>query len=337
MSISIPISYQATDINSQGGIMFGIPIQSTGLRTLANNHNFMGANYAPVFGYYQAGAGIGTAATTSSTWANIVGTSVPAQADARQITVRFQAKNAHPTDSIKVRVKSGIYLSSETTIPAGSDYTTYTATVTRLSTAAEVCTIQAQQDGITAVRLRSAIWSWSPLSSVPTGLSNTGWRWAVPGDHVDTEPLTVEQYNRFRGGPRVMFEGLPQTASSMVQSWYTPDNINKTSRELMGWLPVVKRRNTLKIRFDVIAQADTVEIFVPSTDSNSAGTYHSVTPSVSSSTSVITEDPSNLSFNSTGDIDFSAHPIFTMCAIYATSPDTLTQSRVYSAQGVVVV
>jgi hypothetical protein len=148
--------------------------------------------------------------------------------------------------------------------------------------------------------------------------------------------LTVEQYNRFRGGPRVLFEGLPGSASSFVSSMYTPDNTNKTSRELMGHIPILKRRNKLQIRFDALAQGQLLEIFVPAPNSGEAGTYYSITPGISTSTTVYTTDPSGLTPASSATIDFTNHPLLTICEVYLTSPDTLTQARVFSVQAVIV-
>ena len=316
--------------------MFGIPIQGNGLRTLANNHNFIGAKYAPAFAYYHAGAGISTGATTGSTWKNVTGTTIPPQADGRGITVRLQAENTNSTSIGKLRIKTGTQTSDEILLPANTAYATYTRTLATTNTAEQVCVIQAQQDSHTDVKVRAASWFWTPYSGSVTGNpTSSGYVYAVPGDFSDTEPLTVEQYNRLRGAPRVMFEAMPQTACSMVQSWYTPDNTNKTSRSLMAYLPIVKRRNNLRLRFDVIAEAQAVEIFVPGLE-DQAGTYYSVSPSISSGTNMQTTDPGSLSANSSVEIDFTNHPIFTQCAVFATSPDSLTQSRVYSVQAVIV-
>ena len=339
MTVTIPGSYDSTDINSEGGVLFGVPIQYGGLRTIANNHNFIGGAYAPAVGTYVNAAGVGTAATSGGTFHNITGITVPAQADGRGLTCKFQAQN---TSSVAqtIKLKCGVTSGATVAIPATTGFVSYVATVSASPGSLSVCAIQCNSSTETAhdtVQVRNAVWSWTPktgtASDSPTA---SGFVWGHTGDHLSTEPLTVEQYNRFRGGPRVMFDALPQTASSFVSSWYTPDNTNKTTRSLMGHLPILKRRNKVQVRFDALAQGQLLEIFVPAATSGAAGTYYSITPGISTSTTVYTIDPAGLTPASSATVDFTNHPLLTVCSLYLTSPDTLTQARVFSVQAVIL-
>jgi hypothetical protein len=339
MTVTIPGTYNSTDINSEGGILFGVPIQYTGLRIIANNHNFIGASYAPAVGTYVNAHGVGTQATSGSTFHNITGITVPAQVGGRGLTCKFEAQNTSSV-SQTIRLKCGVGTGATVTIPGSSGFAPYTATISATPTALAVCALQCNSSTETAhdtVQVRSAVWSWTPqtgtISDSPTA---EGFVWGQTGDHLSTEPLTVEQYNRFRGGPRTMFDGFPQTASSFVSSWYNPDNTNKVSRTLMGHLPILKRRNKLQVRFDALAQGQLLEIFVPAAQSGAAGTYYSITPGISTSTTVYTVDPAGLTPASSATVDFTNHPLLTVCSVYLTSPNTGTQARVFSIQAVLV-
>mgnify|MGYP003651940819 CR=1 FL=1 len=343
MTIDLPVSYDKTDINSEGGILFGVPIQTEGLRTLANNHNFIGAKYAPHFGsFLDSGGAYTTEATGSGNWHNIAGVSSQKQVDGRGITCKFEASNAS-TETQYIRINAGGTASAYATIPAGSGFTSYTVTITTSPTSSDVYPVVLQGQtgsalgvGETMSKIRNAVFYWTPQSgNVGDGPTTSGFIKAKPSDHFDTEPLTVEQFNRFRGGPRVVFESMPTVVGSFTSQMYQPDNTNKTTRTLMGHVPIVKRRNDLNVRFDVISMGSACEIFVPAA-SGVSGTYYSVTPSVSTSATIYETDPASIGVNSSSTVDLSSHPLITVCQIYMTSPDTSTQARVFSVQAVMV-
>jgi len=339
MTVTIPSSYDTTDINSEGGVLFGVPVQYPGLRTIQQNHNFIGGAYTPPVGTYHNGLGIGTSHTVGVAYHNLTGISVPGQADGRGLVCKFEAKN-DSTYAQRIRLAVCNTASVGQTIPASSGWTTYTETIS--ATPGYLCSaaLQCRSFSETAdntCKVRNAVWYWDDLSgSVSDTATSSGFVWAQQEDHKATEPLTVEQYNRFRGGPRVMFEAMPQTASSFVSSWYNPDNSNKTTRTLMGHIPILKRRNNLQIRFDVLAQGSLVEIYVPAASAGQAGTFYNVTPGISTSTVVYETSTSVLSVASSSTVDFTNHPLLTVCEIYITSPNTSTQARVFSVQAVVV-
>ena len=350
MAVTIPTSMETEDVNSQNGVLFGIPIEQAGLRTLANNHNFIGGNYAPAVGHYSRGGGQGTTAAVGGAWQGLVATSIPRQLDGRGLVCSFRASNLNPNwpsitpqtpEIATVRLKVGSVVGATITIPADSAENTYLVEVLSVpASSGSVAMLQykmATAWGAETLKIHSISFHWKQKtgsqSDTPTA---SGFVYASSGDFAPTEPLTVEEFNRLRGGPRTIFEAMPQAAASLIEPLWGADTTTKTTRTLMGFLPIYKRRNTVKIRFDCIASGSLLEIWVPDPTGSGPGTFYSVTPSVSDSADAWDLDPTAIAIVSTGTVDFSAHPILTMVHVYLTSPDVTRSARVYSVSGVLV-
>jgi hypothetical protein len=345
MTVAIPSTYSTTDINSEGGVLFGIPVQSTAFTTLAANHNFCAASYVPPVGMYMnlanSGKGSGTRATSGSDFHNIVAIPVENQVDGRGLTCQLKVSNSSSSLALEVRMQCGTVTGSAVSVAAGAVNATVTLTVSSVPTGSPfAAVIQCNNGGETAnevVKVSSAIWMWTPLSgTIADSVTASGIVFAHAGDHANTEPLTVEQFNRYRGLPRVAFDAMPQSAASYVASLYTNYGVTSSSFSFAGFLPILKRRNNLSVKFRILARGHSVRIAVPGKSTGESATNYDVACGISSGTSVTTVAASGLTLAASASIDLSEHPNLIVCPVYIkNNSGAADNAQLYSIEAVI--
>ena len=345
MTVTIPGSYSTTDINSEGGVLFGIPVQSTAFTTLANNHNFIAASYCPPVGNYinlfSNGLGSGTTTTTGSDFHNLVGIPVENQVDGRGLNCRIRVTNQSSTTAYQVRMQCGSVTSAAVSVPANATNAQVELSVTSVPTGAPfVAVIQCNTGSESiaeVVRGSSAVWNWTVLSgTISDAVTASGIVFAHPGDHANTEPLTVEQFNRYRGLPRQVFDAMPQTAASYTASMYRNYGQTGSSYAFAGHLPILKRRTNLSIKFYVLARGAAVRITVPGINASAGSTNYDIACGITAGTDVPAQAASSLGIQASNTIDLSEHPNLTVCSLYiANSIGATNNAQLYSVQAVI--
>ena len=343
MTVTIPGSYITEDVNTEGGILFGIPVQSSGLDVLSQNHNFVMASFAPPVGTYansqNSGKGNGTSATSGSDFHNIVAIPVENQADGRGITCAVYASNSG-SSAYNLRLKCGSVTSPTVSVTAGATNQAVTLICASVPTGAPFAAVvqcnTGSESAAEVVKVSSAVMRWTRLSgTISDTPTASGFVWSQIADHQPTEPLTVEQFNRFRGGPRVAFEAFPQTVSSYVASMYVNDGVLSDAYNFAGYLVILKRRQALKIRFRIIAKGHKVKITVPGVNSGTAATDYEVNLSHSETDNLVETDPASISVDTTNEIDLSDHPQAIVCPFYIKgNTGAGTYAKIFSIQAV---
>ena len=199
MTVTIPATYSTTDINSEGGVLFGIPVQSTAFTTLANNHNFIAASYCPPVGNYinlfSNGLGSGTTTTSGSDFHNLVGIPVENQVDGRGLNCRIRVTNQSSTTAYEVRMQCGSVTSAAVSVPANATNQQVELSVSSVPTGAPfVAVIQCNTGSETiaeVVRVSSAIWNWTALSgTISDAVTSSGIVFAHPDRDWETDSST---------------------------------------------------------------------------------------------------------------------------------------------------
>jgi len=343
MTVTIEGGYRTTDVNTDGGILFGIPVQSSGLETLSSNHNFVMASYTPAVGTYcnsqNSGKGNGTSATSGSDFHNIVAIPVENQADGRGLTCRIQASNSG-SSAYNLRLKCGSVTGSSVSIAAGATHAGITLTCASVPTGAPFAAVvqcnTGSESSAEVVKVQSAVWRWTRLTgTISDSPTASGFVWSQISDHQPTEPLTVEQFNRFRGGPRVAFEAFPQTVSSYVASMYRNEGFLSSDYNFGGYLVILKRRQAVKVRFRIIGKGHKVKITVPGVNTGTPATDYEVNFSHSESDNLVEMNPSSISVDTTNEIDLSDHPQQLVCPFYIKGNTGASEyAKVFSIQAV---
>ena len=204
MTVTIATTYSATDLNEGGGVSPGVPILAAPLQTLAANHNFARARFTPPIFYALKGAGYTHGAGVSA-YRDLLGAFIPAHSDSQGLTVTLQAKVSSGTGVIRVYLNAGV----ETISLTDTSFATKTVTFSASSSSPFFLRIQAQG----RVTIGCALAYWTPYSgTISDAIQSSGFRWAQSGEFANTEPLTVEQANRFLEMPRLIASKVPQCA-----------------------------------------------------------------------------------------------------------------------------
>ena len=140
MSITIPTTYSLEDLTVGEGIASGQLITASGLSTIADNHNFIGANYRPPVAEVFDVDGFGHLPTTG--FNNFTGTPVLEETDGRGMTFIGVFTNTNSSNPSSVRLACGSNNGSAVSLAAGATAQTVTLTCDTPSSGNFVATVQ---------------------------------------------------------------------------------------------------------------------------------------------------------------------------------------------------
>ena len=269
MTVSIPTTYSLTDLTVGEGIATGQLITPGGLQTIAANHNFIGGNFRPQVCDVFDVDGFGTFTAAGSTYYNLTGTPVLEEVDAKGMTFVGVFTNTSSSNASNVRLVCGGNTGSSVAIAAGATATTVTLTCATPSSGAFVAAVQVNgtdADSSTVLLTGSFFWGGKTgsHSSSPT---SSGFVWAQAAEFADTFPLTVEQVNRFIGGPLTAWNGAPQSIGSLNWDWtFRAPTTTSTSYTEIGRIFLNKRRKTMKIKIGVLGINGTLKASILGSD-----------------------------------------------------------------------
>jgi len=269
MTVSIPTVYSLTDLTVGEGIATGQLITPGGLQTIAANHNFIGGNFRPQVCDVFDVDGFGSIAAGGSSYKVLTGTPVLEQLDGRGLTFVGVFTNASGSLASNLRLICGANQGPVVTLAAGATATTVTLTCDTPSSGNFVVGVQAgnyNTDNDTILLTGSFFWSGKTgsQSSSPT---SSGFVWAQAAEFADTFPLTVEQVNRFIGGPLTAWNGAPQSIGSLNWDWtFRAPTTTSTSYTEIGRIFLNKRRKTMKIKIGAIGDNGTLKASILGND-----------------------------------------------------------------------
>jgi hypothetical protein len=285
MSITIPTTYSLEDLTVGEGIASGQLITASGLSTIADNHNFIGGNYRPPVAEVFDVDGFGT--FTTSGYYNLTGTPVLEELDGRGMTFIGVFTNSSGSNPSTLRLACGSNTGSTVSLPVGATAQTVTLTCDTPSSGNFVASVQVSgttADNTTLLLTGSFFWSGKTGSQSASPTSG-GFVWAQSSQLQDTFPLTVEQVNRFIGGPLTAWNAAPQTMGSLNWDWtFRAPTTSSTSYTEIGRIILKKRRPTMKIKIGILGVNATVKASYYGGDVETAtaatgGPTHNLSPS----------------------------------------------------------
>ena len=260
MSVTIPTTYSLEDLTVGEGIASGQLITPGGLETIAANHNFIGGNYRPPVAEVFDVDGFGHLPTTG--FYNMTGTPVLEEVDGRGMTFIGVFSHTSGVNHSTLRLACGSNTGSTVSLPAGATAQTVTLTCDTPSSGNFVATVQvsgATTTNSTVLLTGSFFWTGKTgtQSASPT---SGGFVWAQSSEFQDSFPLTVEQVNRFLGGPLTAWNAAPQSMGSLNWDWSlrAPTTSSTTYTEI-GRIMLKKRRPTMKIKIGILGINATVK------------------------------------------------------------------------------
>ena len=260
MSITINSTYNLEDLTVGEGIATGQLITPEGLETIAANHNFIGGNYRPPVAEVFDVDGFGHLPTSG--FYNMTGTPVLEEVDGRGMTFIGVFSNTSGVNPSSLRLACGSNTGTAVSLAAGATAQTVTLTCDTPSSGNFVATVQVSDpttNNSTLLLTGSFFWSGKTgaQSSSPT---SGGFVWAQPSQFQDTFPLTVEQVNRFLGGPLTAWNAAPQSMGSLNWDWsFRAPTTSSTSYTEIGRIMLKKRRPTMKIKIGILGVNATVK------------------------------------------------------------------------------
>jgi hypothetical protein len=304
----------------------GQVIKPGGLQVLANNHNFIGGSYSPQIGTVCRLQGFSTDATGTS-FHNMVMTAVPVEGTGRGL---YFYVAVHNTDSAaaEVRLVCGSNTGAASTIAAGAA----TAVLLFCDTTASqnfVASVQGKCATSSKLLLVSGVFYWAQdgysgsISDAPDGKSFV---WAQTGEFADTFPLTVEQVNRFLGGPLTVFNGTPQSMGGLFSPlWRYSSSITSATYVEIGRVVLYKRRNVVKVKMHTLARNCRVKAEFP----QGLKLEQSITGTTAQAPTS-TNDPDDMIVNISDSLDLMPFADLIPVILYAKRSDSTTTATVQS-------
>lgn len=248
-----PGSYDKVALSS--GITSGAKVAQAPLAKVVGNHNFMRANYCPAVAYGWTSRGfsfpvIGSAGSFFDVFAAEVGQ----ERDGRGLTVTVIYST---TAAGSLRVNTELFSTTEAVADSSGAISTVAIDVATPTSADFIVKLQAATDSSDASKITVYGWTvrWQRITAVtvtPDTADPSGWTWAQAADVATTEPLSVEHVNRLRGGPRTLFDTVPnvffsaQTSLTILESDWETDS---TSDVLIMRQLVRFRRSKAVVKF----------------------------------------------------------------------------------------
>jgi len=240
MTVAIESAYTVFDPNEGAGFSPGVPIVATPLQNMAKNHNFMRARFTPPIFYALNAAGLSHSAGTST---NLIAGFIPGHADSQGLTVEIVAKISSGGGYAYVNLGG----TSQTMAISGSSYAKYTTTFTSTSTGTSSIKVGTTHPTIS---IASVIAYWVPYSgTIADTIQSSGFRWCQNSEFANTEPLTVEQANRFLEMPRLVLSKVPQNLFSLYGNLTEARGFSPTDQGQTADTFAYLHRSKLSIRF----------------------------------------------------------------------------------------
>tara|TARA_Y100001938_G_scaffold54999_2_gene76772 strand:- start:4325 stop:5305 length:981 start_codon:yes stop_codon:yes gene_type:complete len=260
MSVSIPAAYDSQDLSVSTGLASGQKINSAAIQVLANNHNFVGANFSPTVGNVFSVEGF-VAPATSTNFQNFFVCPVERELDGRGLYFTGLFINSSSSDLV-IRLSCGSSVGSDVTVPASTTTpTVYTVECATPTSANFVAGVQCQTGSEAgALKCFSGSFYWKGKSGSSSAPTASGYVWANTAQHASTFPFTVEHVNRFMGGPTTAWKATPQVAASMIiDAIVRPFTTSSTSYVTVGYL-LFERRGWDKLRLSCIGNNGVMRI-----------------------------------------------------------------------------
>ena len=266
---NIPTAFDKTNLTISGNVFPGEQVTNTALAVLSNNHNFIGATYAPPVATVAAYGNPLCSVATGANWHNLC--MVPITADATARGIRFQgfvSNNAtvgSPAPVVSVRLVVNSTIGTSQSISNSTSDVAVDLTCATPSSGMFVACVQIYANNVSSAPfpvLTSGSWFWqySTGSALPTSPTAGGYVFSEPVEVSNTYPLTVEYVNRLLGGPRTTYNASPQACSSLVASYSYPI----FTREVIFWpmtrMIIKKRRTNMKVKFHAMGFGGQVRI-----------------------------------------------------------------------------
>ena len=326
MSITVPTSYDNTNLTVGTGVASGQAIKPAGLQVLAANHNFIGASYTPQVATISRFQGFTTDATGTA-FHNVFMTAVPGEGTGRGLYFKGRAWNTD-TSAAEVRLVCGSNTGSAVTIGAGVP----TAIELFCDTTASqnfVASVQAKCQTSGKILIVSGVFYWGDdgyTGTIADSPDGKGFVWAQNGEFSDTFPLTVEQVNRFLGGPLTAFNGTPQSMGGLFFGCFR-HTITVTSSVYVeiGRVVLYKRRDVVKTKLHTLAKNVSIKAEFPTgvnVEQTIAGT--------SSQAPNATNSPSDILVSISDSVDLMPFADLIPVIIYAKRTDAAQSALVQS-------
>ena len=259
MSVSIPAAYDSQDLSVSTGLASGQAIKSSAIQVLANNHNFVGANFCPTVGNVFSVEGF-VAPATLTNYQNFFVVPVERELDGRGMYFTGLFTNSSSSDCV-IRLSCGSSVGADVTVPASTvTPTVYTVACATPTSANFVAGVQCKTGAVTALKCFSGSFYWKPKTGSSSAPTASGFVWANTAQHASTYPFTVEHVNRFMGGPTTAWKATPQVIGSMIiDAIVRPFTTSSTSYVLVGYIPF-QRRGWDKIKLSCIGNNGAMRI-----------------------------------------------------------------------------
>ena len=317
MTVTIPGTYDNENLTVGEGVASGQLITPSGLQTLAHNHNFIGAQYRPQVGTVCRFLGF-SPNNTGSIFNNVVMIGVSAENTGRGLRFFGRVQNSS-LSSAEMRLVCGSNTGSVVTLAGGYNGTVALECDTTASSNF-VASVQAKSSG--GLLLISGTFMWNEdgytgtISDAPDG---KGFVWAQQNEFNDTFPLTVEQANRFLGGPLTVFNGTPQSIGTIASDLadHVMSLTSAISYEEVGRIVLLKRRNVVKVKMYSLAKNVRIKAEFP----DGVSLIQEATGSTSTAPTA-TNHPNNIIVNVSATQDLMGYSDLIPVVIYAQLIDT---------------
>ena len=209
-------SYDKTSMLSGSGISSGVQITPTALQTLANNHNVCRAVYAPPVAQAWATRGHACPHNAAAGLYDMYAAQIAQERDGRGLTAHITYSSLN-SGTFRLVAADGVSteIASVTFSSSGGTITTAQISVDTPIAAPIDLRLQCSTDSTSTEQVTVFGWvvHWQRIASSPVSDDSKeagGFQWAQSTDFAATEPLSVEHINRLRGGPRTLFDSVPQ-------------------------------------------------------------------------------------------------------------------------------
>ena len=199
------------------GISPGVDVNQSPLSAVGRNHNAMYAQYTPAVAYSFTSRGHAwPPVAAADTFFDVLAAQVPQERDGRGLSVVVRYSTTDPGKiKIVTQLVSGVDpTETETSVADTAGETAFVTIDVGTPTSGDFI-LKLQAATTTTATEAITIYGWcakwqrNEASGQSDAVKPSGWHWAQDLDFAATEPLSVEHVNRLRGGPRTLFNTVP--------------------------------------------------------------------------------------------------------------------------------
>jgi len=269
MSITVPSTFDTSDLTLPGGIGAGEGVANASQVVLSNNHNFVGFNYRPSLGEICNGETSSySQIATGVSWANVCSVPVRAEATGRGVVFTGYFKNLE-SDPAEFRISCGNQTGTAVTVAASTTTWTEKTLVCDSPAGSDFLAVlqfnnQASIGSPGNLRVASGSFAWQGKTGSQSAAPHTNG--FIPCDVAEVAthfPLSVEYVNRLLGAPRTIYDATPKVMACFSSNLNT-NRITTTSTTYAAdpvlYLILPKRRANVKIRFQCVGLNGTIRV-----------------------------------------------------------------------------